>query len=147
MLPNVLFCRMVAQQLDVVKPVETAVVVFPEVEVVQLLRRLKGGIFRGGGKRLEMRLADQRRLIAVLVQGIVDGGGCLRELCPQCPRPMVGGVHPREDARTGRGAGGIGAVGAGAQRPLRGQPVQIGRFQFRVDGPEHGVVLLVGGDQ
>ena len=136
-----------ARRLHMVEAVPGAVKVAPEVQVAQDRLALDGLAARLRLERLEVRLADQDRAIAVGLEHVAHRGNVLRQLDADRPAAMPGRVHPRNQRGARRRAGRVRAIGAGEARALTRQPVERRRLQHRVGHAERRVMLLVGGDK
>ena len=147
MLTGMGFVHMITGEFHMLKAVPQAMELPPEVEVAQDRLTFERCLLRGRRQRLEMRFADQRRVVTVLLEHIAHRRHVLRQLHADGPAVMGRRIQPGNDRGPRRRADRVVAIGPVKSRPLGAEPIQRRRLDARVDGAERAEMMLVAGDE
>jgi hypothetical protein len=134
-------------KLDVLEAVPRTVEATPEIEIANRLRGLKRGLVGSTSEWLEMRLADQGRAVPLGLECIANSRHVFRQLYPDRPAAVGGGILPGNDRGAGWRTDRVWAIGAVELDALGGEAIEV-------RGPDPGIVaakrepmLLVAGDE
>ncbi len=147
MLPDEVLVTMHAGGLDVIEAVPGPVEITPEIEVAQRRHRLDRRLLLRRCERLEVRLADKRRIVSGIAQKLRKRHGVLIEFDADRPAAMLRRVLPGDDGRARWRAHRTRAISAVEARSLSGEAIQRRSRDLRIHAAERGIVLLVAGDE
>lgn len=146
-LAHVGFIGVIAGQLHMAEAVKRPMEVAPEIEVMEERVGLERGIFIGPAQGLEVRLANQRRLMAVFVKDVPNCRHILHQFRSKGVGAVLTWMEPGDQGGACRRAGGIDRIGALERHAARDQAIQVRRPDCRIQVAHCREMLLVGGDE
>ena len=147
MLADMQLVGMIPGKLHMFKSVEGTVELPPKIQILLQGVGFNGGIQGRVQCLLKMGFANQRRPIAGLLEIVPHHGHLLGQFRTKRPGSMLTGIHSCDDGSPRGSAGGVHCIGPVETRAARRKPVEIRRFDLRIQESKSIPVLLITGDE